>query len=149
MAAHTAVDESIIHRAAAATPAAEPNLQSLVRMQIGNKVWYGGVGAKDLIGRTCVDLPRKLTVSWGASLIPCKLPAEMLDSRCPCTELSCPGRSSALRHSGTDPLSPATGVLRVIQGLCCCLEMCGARQGQRARLIGLRYHVISRGWVKV
>lgn len=32
-------------------------------LQIGNKVWYGGVGAKDLIGRTCVDLPRKLTVS--------------------------------------------------------------------------------------
>ncbi|MEW5303539.1 MAG: hypothetical protein WDW36_006220 [Sanguina aurantia] len=38
--------------------------------QIGNKVWYGGVGAKDLIGRTCVDLPRKLTVLCdGAPLV--------------------------------------------------------------------------------
>lgn len=76
MATQTAVNESIIHRTAAIL-AAELKLQPLVLTQIGNKVWYGGVGAKDLIGRTCVDLPRKLTVSW-APLIPSKL-HQMLD----------------------------------------------------------------------
>ncbi|KXZ47857.1 hypothetical protein GPECTOR_32g469 [Gonium pectorale] len=30
------------------------------RSQLGNKMWYTGVGARDLLARSCVDLPRRL-----------------------------------------------------------------------------------------
>lgn len=35
------------------------------RSQLGNKMWYTGVGARDLLARSCVDLPERLTVGVG------------------------------------------------------------------------------------
>ncbi|GFR47322.1 hypothetical protein Agub_g9011, partial [Astrephomene gubernaculifera] len=40
------------------------------RSQLGNKMWYTGVGARDLLARSCVDLPSRMQLVCDGSPVP-------------------------------------------------------------------------------